>query len=70
MVNKKFFKLLNELSKLGLSSSSDSIKTRVPRSLIFDVLSIALDNDFTILIDEYDENKDRYTITFKYLCHE
>ena len=70
MVNKKFFKLLNELSKLGLSSSSDSIKTRVPRTLIFEVLSIALDNDFTILIDEYDEIKDRYTITFKYLSHE
>lgn len=70
MVNKKFFKLLNELSKLGLSSSSDSIKTRAPRSLIFEVLSIALDNGFTILIDEYDENKDRYTITFKYLSYE
>lgn len=70
MVNKKFFKLLNALSKLGLSSSSDSIKCRVPRLLIFNVLSVALDNDFTILIDEYDENKERYTITFKYLPHE
>lgn len=70
MVSKKFFKLLNALSKLGLSSSSDSIKTNVPRHLLFNVLSAALDNDFTILIDEYDYNKEIYTLTFKYLSHE
>lgn len=65
MVNKKFLKLLNDLSKLGLSSSSDSIKTRVPKHLIFDVLSVALDLGFTLIINDYDEAKDRYIITFK-----
>lgn len=68
MVNKKFLKLLDELSNLGLSSSSDSIKTNVPRNLIFDVLSFALDLGFTLIIDKYDDVNEIYVVTFKYNC--
>lgn len=68
MVNKKFLKLLNELSNLGLSISSDTIKTIVPRNLILDVLSVALDLGFALIIDEYDDVNEKYVVTFKYNC--
>lgn len=68
MVNKKFLKLLNELSNLGLLTSSDSLKTNVPRDLIFDVLSVALDLGFTLIIDQYDDVNELYVVIFKYNC--
>lgn len=65
MVNKKFFELINALSKLGLCSPQDSIKVRVPRNLIFEVLQVALDDGFKLLIDSFDPTNNIYTVIIK-----
>lgn len=65
MVNKKFFELIIALSKLGLCSPSDSIKVRVPRKLIFEVLQVALNGGFKLLIDSFDTDNNIYSVTIK-----
>lgn len=65
MVNKKFFELINALSKLGLCSPQDSIKLCVPRKLIFEVLQVALDGGFKLLIDSFDPDNNIYSVTIK-----
>lgn len=65
MVNKKFFELINALSKLGLCSPQDSIKVRVPRKLIFEVLQVVLDGGFKLMIDSFDPDTNIYSVTIK-----
>lgn len=65
MVNKKFFELINALSKLGLCSPQDSIKVRVPGKILFDVLQVALDGGFKLLIDSFDAVNNIYSVTIK-----
>lgn len=65
MVNKKFFELINALSKLGLCSPHDSIIVCVPRNLIFEVLQVALDGGFKLLIDSFDSDNQLYSVTIK-----
>lgn len=65
MVNKKFFELINALSKLGLCSPHDSIKVRVPKKLIFEVVQITLNGGFKLLIDSFDSDSEIYSVTIK-----
>lgn len=65
MVNKNFIKLVTALTKIGLSDGSDMIRTRVPRELLHDVISLALDFGFKLIIDDYDNNTDKYVLTIK-----
>lgn len=65
MVNKKFFELINALSKLGLCSPQDSIKVRVPRKLFLEVVQIALNGGFKLLVDSFDPDSELYSVTIK-----
>lgn len=66
MEHKKFLDLIIALSKLGLSTPHDPIKVHVPRKLLFEVLHVALDGGFKLLIDSFDPDNNIYSVTIKY----